>query len=158
MFVPDYQLISLTVVRREQCRLAALVPPASIGECLVASPLAERRELKLPNGESLRTPLLVPSFSSRIADVEKPLNAGREFIDGPFLVSAFDIAKGYLTGPFDFAGTVFLDSGGYEVGPGSDLSDVSSVPSGAPEDWSPEEHSAVWPLVVRKRTNRRDQL
>ena len=105
--------------------------------------LAERRELKFTSGESLRTPLLVPSFSSRIADVEKPLSASREFIDGPFLISAYDIARGHLDGPFDFAGAVFLDSGGYEVGPGSDLSDVSSVPSGEPEDWSAEQHSAV---------------
>lgn len=105
--------------------------------------LAERRELKFPNGEFLRTPLLVPSFSSRIAEVEKPLNASREFIDGPFLISAFDIANGHVTAPFDFAGAIFLDSGGYEVSPGGDLSDVSSLPTGAPEDWSPEQHSAV---------------
>jgi hypothetical protein len=67
------------------------------------------------------------------------------------LISAFDIAKEYLKGPFDFAGAIFLDSGGYEIGPGSDLSDVSSVPSGKPEEWSPEQHAAVlssWPTNV----------
>lgn len=105
--------------------------------------LAERRELRFPNGDSLRTPLLVPSFSSRIADVNKVFEASRQFLDGPFLISAFDIANKHLTEPFDFAGAVFLDSGGYEIGPGTDLSDVSSEPSGKPDDWSPEQHSAV---------------
>lgn len=106
-------------------------------------PLAERRELKFPNGESLRTPLVVPSFSSRVADIHKIFRASEEFLDGPYLVSAFDIANGHLKPPFDFAGAVFLDSGGYEIGLGSDLSDVSSEPTGKPSDWTAEQHRAV---------------
>ena len=105
--------------------------------------LAERRELRFPNGESLRTPLLVPSFSSRVADIAKIFRASQEFLDGSFLISAFDIANKHLVPPFDFAGAVFLDSGGYEIGPGSDLSDVSSMPTGEPEDWSSRQHSEV---------------
>ena len=80
---------------------------------------------------SLCTPLLVPSFSSRVAEINNIFRASEEFIDGPFLVSAFDIAKQYIDPPFDFAGAVFLDSGGYEVGSHADLSDVSSDPSGS---------------------------
>lgn len=105
--------------------------------------LAERRELRFPNGDSLRTPLLVPSFSSRIAGVDKVFKASQEFLDGPFLISAFDLANGYLQPPFDFAGAVFLDSGGYEIGPGTDLSDVRSRPTGKPGNWSVEKHSAA---------------
>lgn len=106
-------------------------------------PLAERRELKFPNGESLRTPLIVPSFSSRVADIHKIFRASEEFLDGPFLISAFDLANDHLKAPFDFAGAVFLDSGGYEVGSDSDLSDVSSEPSGEPSDWTPEQHRSI---------------
>ena len=105
--------------------------------------LAERRELKFPNGESLRTPLVVPSFSSRVADIQKIFRASVEFLDGPFLISAFDIANGHLLPPFDFAGAVFLDSGGYEIGPDSDLSDVSSDPTGEPSDWTADQHRTV---------------
>lgn len=106
-------------------------------------PLAERRVLRLPNAEPVRTPAVVPSFSSRVSDVQKIFKASEEFLDGPFLVSAYDIAKGHIHPPFDFAGPVFLDSGGYEIGPASDLSDVTSKPTGLPDDWNVEQHQAV---------------
>jgi hypothetical protein len=106
-------------------------------------PLAERRELKFPNGFSLRTPLLVPSFSSRVPEIDKVFSTCQQFLNCPFLISAFDVGKGYLTPPFDFAEALFLDSGGYEVGPCRDLSDVDSEPTGTPQDWSEEQHSSV---------------
>jgi len=106
-------------------------------------PLAERRELKFPNGFSLRTPLLVPSFSSRVEEIDKVFSTCQEFLDCPFLISAFDVAKGNLAPPFDFAEAMFLDSGGYEIGPGRELSDVSSEPTGTPQDWSEKQHSSV---------------
>lgn len=105
--------------------------------------LAERRELRLPSGESLRTPLVVPSFSSRIPDIEKVFRSSEEFLDASFLISAFDVANGFVKPPFHFAGPVFLDSGGYEIGPDTDLSDVTSEPTGQPDDWSREQHQEV---------------
>ena len=90
-------------------------------------PLAQRHELRFPNGQCIRTPLIVPSFSSRVAEIEKVFKASQEFLDGVFLISAFDIARSYIKAPFDFAGPVFLDSGGYEIGPDRDLSDVASL-------------------------------
>jgi hypothetical protein len=113
--------------------------------------LSARRDLQFPNGVSLRTPLIVPSFSSRVDEVEKPFKASQEFLDGAFLVSAFDIAKGLIGPPFDFAEAVFLDSGGYEIGPGSDLSDVSSGPRVTPPEWTTEQHQEVvsnWTVPV----------
>jgi hypothetical protein len=106
-------------------------------------PLAERRLLRLPNGQSLRTPLLVPSFSSRVPEIEKIFRASAEFLDKPFLISAYDIAKGNIHPPFDFGAPVFLDSGGYETGPDADLSDVANEPAGSPEDWNLEQHREV---------------
>jgi hypothetical protein len=104
--------------------------------------LAERRELKFADGISLRTPILIPSFSSRIPNIEKVFRASEEFIDGPILVSAYDIKNKYLDPPFDFGSAVFLDSGGYEASSDSDLSDVSGK-QGATSVWTPAEHAEV---------------
>lgn len=112
--------------------------------------LAERRTLRL-QASSLRTPLVVPSFSSRIPDVEKVFTASKEFLDGAFLVSAYDLANRHLSPPYDFAGPLFLDSGGYEIASESDLSDVSSDPSGGLADWNADSHRAVisdWAVAV----------
>jgi hypothetical protein len=104
--------------------------------------LAERRELKLSNGTSLRTPILVPSFSSKIPNVDKVFHASEEFIDGPLLISAYDLKKGHLTPPFDFGSAVFLDSGGYEASSDSDLSDTSEERIGDLA-WSQNDHREV---------------
>jgi len=105
--------------------------------------LAERRIMKFPNGDELRTPVLVPSFSSRVSQIDTILRASEQFIDGPLLVSAFDVGNNLISPPFDFAGPVFLDSGGYELTKESDLSDVGSEPPGDPGDWSLERHRNV---------------
>ncbi len=104
--------------------------------------LAERRELKFPDGTCLRTPILIPSFSSRIPNVEKIFRAGEEFIDGPILISAYDVRHKHLSPPFDFGNAIFLDSGGYEASIDSDLSDVSSSPAQG-KDWTENEHMSV---------------
>jgi len=116
--------------------------------------LAERRELKFSNGVSLRTPILVPSFSSRIPKIEKIFRASEEFIDGPLLISAYDVKRGHLNSPFDVGSAVFLDSGGYEASSDSDLSDVGTQPA-RDADWAQTEHAEVlasWtstaPLIV----------
>ena len=104
--------------------------------------LSERRELMFKRGTTVRTPLLVPSFSSRIRDIEKIFRASEEIIDGPFLISAYDVKNKKINPPFDFSGPVFLDSGGYEVSRDSDLSDVGDENSN-PEDWPESDYNSV---------------
>lgn len=104
--------------------------------------LAERRDLCISGASLERTPLLVPAFSSRVPDIEKIFRASEEFVTGPVLISAYDVARGRVSPPFDFAPFVFLDSGGYEISGDLDLSDVSGDTSSR-TDWSPEDHSAA---------------
>lgn len=104
--------------------------------------LSERRELLFGTNVRVRTPLLVPSFSSRVREIEKPFRASEELIDGPFLISAFDIRKGYINTPYDFSEPVFLDSGGYEISKDADLSDVGDE-NASPIDWTESDHSSV---------------
>ena len=104
--------------------------------------LAERREVKFGKTLTLTTPMLVPSFSSRVPKVEKPFRASEEFICGPLLVSAYDVGHELLLPPYDFGSAIFLDSGGYEIAKVADLSDVSDQTDNSPE-WSPKDHAAV---------------
>src|SRR5258708_3585107 len=99
--------------------------------------LAKRRTLSLNGQEIERTPLLVPSFSSRVPGIDKILKASEEFLDGPLLVSAYDIYHKRITPPFDFgSGVIFLDSGGYEVSRQLDLSEVEDQTDTPRLGWS----------------------
>jgi|SRR5579872_6173 len=104
--------------------------------------LCQKRNLVFPNGVSVRTPILVPSFSSRVKEIGSIFEATKQFIDGPFLMSLFDVAKNHVQAPLDFATPVFLDSGGYEVSKQSDLSDVGDESTSA-SDWSFSEYQAA---------------
>jgi hypothetical protein len=89
--------------------------------------LAKRRGFYRDGREVIRTPLLLPSFSSKgFPDVQNILQATQEVIDGELLVSAYDLHHKKLTGPFDFAEAIFLDSGGYEAGKDVELSDTQT--------------------------------
>jgi hypothetical protein len=112
--------------------------------------LAERRTLTFPDGSELRTPLLLPSFSSRIPKIDNVFRTTADIIDGPILISAYDVKKEYLGAPYDWAEAVFLDSGGYEISKYTDLSDVGDELSkdGA---WSPEDHAHVLSSWTSKR-------
>jgi hypothetical protein len=104
--------------------------------------LAKRRALKLNCQEIERTPLLVPSFSSKgFADVHKIINYSSELIDGPTLVSAYDLHYDRIKPPFDFPSLIFLDSGGYEASRETDLSDLGDKDH-QPKPWSREMHEA----------------
>lgn len=116
--------------------------------------LAEKREVKFGKKLTISTPMLVPSFSSRVPEIEKPFRASEQFIDGPILISAYDVKHGLLSPPYDFGSAIFLDSGGYETSRITDLSDVGDQPPTQlawPEeahaaliaDWSPKVPSAV---------------
>ena len=103
--------------------------------------LADSREIRFPGSPRIATPLLVPSFSSRVPKIEKPFRASEEFIDGPILVSAYDVKHKLLNPPYDFGSAIFLDSGGYEISITADLSDVSE--QGESKEWTEKEHSSV---------------
>lgn len=86
--------------------------------------LAKRRSIQLAGLEIERTPLLVPSFSSKgFPDVKEIIEYNAETIEGATLVSAYDLHYGYVEPPFDFASLLFLDSGGYEASKDAELSD-----------------------------------
>ena len=78
--------------------------------------LALKREIGTPL-DKLRTPLLVPSYSSKSdATREGQLEVDRlgEVVSSPVLISAYDLFFNLAKIP-SFAGTVFVDSGGYEA-------------------------------------------
>jgi hypothetical protein len=97
-----------------------------------------------------RTPLLVPSFSSKVPEVAKTLRATEEVIEASILVSAYDIYHKLIAPPFDFASLIFLDSGGYEASKDSDLSDIGEFEY-EPREWSIDAHESVlanWAATV----------
>lgn len=105
--------------------------------------LARRRIIRIDGVEVERTPLLIPSFSSKgFPDAEKVIATTSEVIDGPALVSAYDLWHKKITPPFDFATLLFLDSGGYEAGKDVELSDVGDREH-TPLPWSREQHQEV---------------
>lgn len=105
--------------------------------------LARRRALRLNGHEVERTPLLVPSFSSKgFPDIRKIIEYSSEIIEGPMLVSAYDLHYKKIEPPFDFASLVFLDSGGYEASKEAELSDFGDKEH-VPKEWSQEMHEAV---------------
>jgi hypothetical protein len=105
--------------------------------------LAKRRTLKVGNAPSVSTPLLLPSFSSKgFPKVEATLEAMEEYISEEVLISAYDLHYSLIKPPFDFASTIFLDSGGYEASKDSELSETFERDH-IPRDWSPEMYAEV---------------
>jgi hypothetical protein len=102
--------------------------------------LAKRRALKLKGQEVERTPLLVPSFSSKgFPDVDKIIKYSSEIIEGPMLISAYDLHYKKIQSPFDFASLIFLDSGGYEAAKEAELSDFGDK-AHVPKPWTQAMH------------------
>lgn len=105
--------------------------------------LAKRRSLKINGKEIDRTPLLVPSFSSKgFPEVEEIVKYSEELIEGPALVSAYDIHHKKIAPPFNFASLLFLDSGGYEASKDVELSDYGDKKH-IPEEWNRGFHDSV---------------
>jgi hypothetical protein len=105
--------------------------------------LAKKRSLKLNGLEIERTPLLVPSFSSKgFPQAREIVKYSSELIEGPALVSAYDLHYRHISPPFDFASLIFLDSGGYEASKDIDLSDFEERDH-TPQTWTQEFHRAV---------------
>ncbi len=117
--------------------------------------------IRHPSGVSLKTPLLVPSFSSRGFRFDKKdrseirdvfINTA-EILTDSMLVSAYDIAHGHLPKPERFPCTPFLtivDSGGYETGADHDFSSIYKHAHKA-EAWSLKQLQKVldtWPARI----------
>jgi hypothetical protein len=104
--------------------------------------LVKRRALKLNGYEVERTPLLVPSFSSKgFPDIADIVAYSSGLIDGVTLVSAYDLHYGKIKPPFDFPSLIFLDSGGYEASKDAELSDFGDRDH-RPQPWSQDMHEA----------------
>ena len=102
--------------------------------------LAARRSIRLRNEEIERTPLLVPSFSSKgFPAVHKIINFSAELIDGATLISAYDLHYNKHMPPLTFPSLIFLDSGGYEASKDLELSDFGEKEH-IPQPWSREMH------------------
>lgn len=101
---------------------------------------AKRRYLRVPGSPPLKTPILLPSFSSKgFPKVGKILQTMEEFISDEVLVSAYDLHYKKVEPSFDFATVLFVDSGGYEASKDVELSEIYEG-GHVPQEWSPELH------------------
>jgi len=106
--------------------------------------LAARRSFMVAE-ERFRTPLIVPSYSSRAADgdVSDIIDLNRRFVHGPVLVSAYDVSHfGVKQKKLSDSNLRFLDSGGYEAGNDSDLSEIEDTRSKKP-NWTIDQYRHV---------------
>ena len=105
--------------------------------------LAKRRSIQFSGGHQVRTPLLLPSFSSKgFPDLQKIFDVMQEHISEEILVSAYDVGEKLLKQDFDFASLLYLDSGGYESSKDLDLSDTRED-NYQKRSWSLEKYQAV---------------
>ena len=97
--------------------------------------LARTSVLKHPMDIELKTPLLVPSFSSKgfgfnkngKSEIKQLVKFASAYLDSTMLVSAYDIYYGHIHRPkslFKITDLIFLDSGGYETTQDHDLSTI----------------------------------
>ena len=114
------------------------------------------------SGVALRTPLLVPSFSSKgfaapsqdeRSEIATIFATTAEFITEASLVSAYDIFYEHLPAPSDMPFTpdlLFVDSGGYEISSDYGYSATSRPPS-SPRQWTLGKLQSVvssWPAHI----------
>lgn len=103
--------------------------------------LAKKRNLYFEGNSIARTPLLVPSFSSKaihqIKNFPNLLKLMGEVITGSILISAYDIFYEYIKLPITFPELVFIDSGGYECTKDSELFSLEH-PDYTPKEWNEE--------------------
>ena len=130
--------------------------------------LATRRSFSVAD-ECFRTPLIVPSYSSRAAehDISDVIDVNRRFVSGPVLVSAYDVMHfGVKQKKLGESSLTFLDSGGYEAGKYDDFSEVEDLRNQKPS-WAIDEYRQVlskWNfikptvLVSFDNPNRREKL
>jgi hypothetical protein len=109
----------------------------------------------------LRTPLLVPSFSSRgfrfnrkgVSEIKDVFANTAEILTESMLVSAYDIMYGHLPKPARFPcapSLTLVDSGGYETGADHDFSAVYRYEN-TTREWESETYRTVldaWPTRI----------
>ncbi len=95
--------------------------------------LTRRISLKLPSGDLIDTPQLVPSYSSRgfginkdgVSEINEIFKTTNRYLTEVMLVSAYDLSYKHLPASRKFEAfplLTIIDSGGYEVGSDNDLS------------------------------------
>jgi hypothetical protein len=125
--------------------------------------LARSSTLKHKTGIPIKTPLLVPSFSSKgfytdsygISEIDIIYNATSEYITDSMLISAYDIYYEYIKTPnYNVPVITIVDSGGYEISDDNDLSTVIYVKN-IKKEWTEEKLSevyqglpAIYPIIL----------
>lgn len=94
--------------------------------------IARQSSLKHPSGIEIKTPILIPSYSSKgfeissdgVSEITEPMEICKDFLEESILVSAYDLHYKHIIEPEEFVSTklVFIDSGGYETGNNYDFS------------------------------------
>lgn len=132
--------------------------------------LARSRQVQLPSGATVRTPLLMPSVSSRgfglradgLSEVVDALAIARDHLTESLLVSAYDLhhrllpdVEGLLGG--DHWSTAYavpellaIDSGGYELGSAWDGNEIYREPR-LPRGFAREDYEAILSQLPRDR-------
>ena len=113
-----------------------------------------RRTIAHPSGALIKTPLLVPSFSSKgfgekrltsksgrhrtLSEAAEALEFAAQFLTEAMLVSAYDLHYGLLGDVKPYLGVpavLFIDSGGYETSPQYESGEVYRLPH-RPKRWT----------------------
>lgn len=106
--------------------------------------LAREGKVVFNKKEICRTPLLIPSFSSKgFPEMKKIIRLMKEFITEAVLVSAYDVHYKFLFAKqLTFPSVIFLDSGGYEARVEHDLSEAYGEDY-KPQRWTRHDHRNV---------------
>jgi len=105
--------------------------------------LARKLKLKLNGLEVGTTPMLVPSFSSKAnIDITRTLETMSETINGPILISAYDVYYAKIFPKVTFPDLIFLDSGGYECLKDKDASEIGFY-NPEPFQWDSDMHFKI---------------
>ena len=135
---------------------------------------ARSRQLHHPQGQRLKTPLLIPSFSSKGFDIQRDENGDTgysevsqylqlfaETLTESFLVSAYDLhhellersrslnPQNYSRSIWSHPTMLFIDSGLYEFRIGAD-SEEPVQEMRLPQDWSEEDFAALVARLPRR--------
>ncbi len=113
--------------------------------------LAAKRKILSGGSTIAKTPLLIPSFSSKgYPNLIDLILTAERFVSEVTLISAYDIFYHRIEPPITFADLIFLDSGGYEAGKDNEHSDLG-YQSEDPKPWTEDYYRLVlerWPFNV----------
>jgi len=107
--------------------------------------LADERELRINGRTVSRTPILLPSFSSkglRKGELKQYLDFAEALISEEALISAYDLYYDEIFSIPTFPSVLFVDSGGYETSAQADFSEVAKRRHKA-KKWNPGLHATT---------------